>query len=88
MKELSRRDIWMLRRYYAKQFLLGRWHYWGCFWDLVWPAPKCPWCAANGIRATLEAVTTDRGEVQRCWQCGGEYKNGNLVWPERQGVEK
>jgi len=41
----------------------------------------CPHCAANGIKATLERVTTARGEVDRCWQCGGEYRDGVLVWP-------
>lgn len=35
----------MLRRYYAKQLLLGRWQYWRAFWRSLWAtpveAPKC-----------------------------------------------
>lgn len=42
---------------------------------------QCPHCASNGIRATLERVVTARGDVDRCWQCGGEYRDGKLVWP-------
>jgi hypothetical protein len=42
----------------------------------------CPRCYANSIVATLRATVTARGEVQRCWQCGGEYRDGKLVWPE------
>jgi hypothetical protein len=42
----------------------------------------CPHCLANGISASLRSTTTARGEVQRCWQCGGEYRDGKRVWPE------
>jgi len=42
----------------------------------------CSYCLENGIRASLRPTTTARGEVQRCWQCGGEYQNGKRVWPE------
>jgi hypothetical protein len=43
---------------------------------------SCPHCAANGIVATLELTTTARGQVERCWQCGGEYAGDDLVWPK------
>lgn len=42
----------------------------------------CPHCLENGISASLQPTTTARGEVQRCWQCGGEYLDGKRVWPE------
>lgn len=42
----------------------------------------CPHCLKNDISATLEATITARGEVRRCWQCGGEYRYGVRVWPE------
>lgn len=42
----------------------------------------CPHCYANGLTAHLQTTVTKRGEVQRCWQCGGEYRDGKLVWPE------
>lgn len=42
----------------------------------------CAHCLSNNIRASLQTVTTARGEVQRCWQCGGEYRDGVRVWPE------
>lgn len=42
----------------------------------------CPHCVGNGIRASLQPTVTERGEVQRCWQCGGEYRDGVCVWPE------
>lgn len=51
-------------------------------------APPCPHCAANGIKATLQAVTTARGSVMRCWQCGGEYRGGERVWPVQAAPTK
>jgi len=42
---------------------------------------QCLHCAANGVRASLQTVTTARGEVRRCWQCGGEYQDDVRVWP-------
>lgn len=42
---------------------------------------RCPHCCKNGIRATLEPAITARGRVERCWQCGGEYVKGELVYP-------
>lgn len=43
---------------------------------------RCPHCEKNGIKATLQTVVTKRGDVWRCWQCGGEYNDeGDLVWP-------
>jgi hypothetical protein len=44
------------------------------------PSP-CPHCAGNGIRALLRTINTARGAVQRCWQCGGEYRDGVRIWP-------
>lgn len=41
----------------------------------------CPHCTLHGLRTTLQRVATARGEVDRCWQCGGEYSEGILVWP-------
>lgn len=41
----------------------------------------CLHCQANGIWASLQSATTARGEVERCWQCGGEYHDGVLVHP-------
>ena len=41
----------------------------------------CLHCQANGIWASLQSITTARGEVERCWQCGGEYRDGVLVHP-------
>lgn len=43
---------------------------------------RCPHCEKNGIRATLEPVGTSRGNVDRCWQCGGEYVGDDLVYPK------
>lgn len=46
----------------------------------------CPHCLGNNISAHLQATVTERGEVRRCWQCGGEYRYGMRVWPEPPGV--
>lgn len=43
---------------------------------------RCPHCAENDIKATLESVNTARGRVDRCWQCGGEYQKDVRVWPK------
>jgi hypothetical protein len=71
----------------------------GAIWQtlLTWRRRRnvaCPHCAAralsfrdNEVRELpiLQSVTTPRGYVLRCWQCGGEYAenvNGlRLVWP-------
>lgn len=42
----------------------------------------CPHCLGNGISATVQTTVTARGDVRRCWQCGGEYRDGVRVWPE------
>lgn len=39
------------------------------------PAVRCPHCANGGWRPLLNAVTTERGAVMRCWNCGGEFVN-------------
>ena len=41
----------------------------------------CPHCEKNGIWVTLEPVVTPRGNVERCWQCGGEYVGDDCVHP-------
>lgn len=46
----------------------------------------CPHCLGNNISASLQKTVTARGEVRRCWQCGGEYVDGVRVWPEPPGV--
>ena len=43
---------------------------------------RCPHCADNGIRATLEPAISARGRVDRCWQCGGEYIGEKRVHPK------
>ncbi len=46
----------------------------------------CQHCLGNGISASLQATVTERGNVMRCWQCGGEYRDGVRVWPEPPDV--
>jgi hypothetical protein len=44
-------------------------------------SPQCPHCIERGVIRHLAPVTTDRGEILRCWECGGEYQDGVRVWP-------
>jgi hypothetical protein len=65
----------------------------GALWQtaLTWRRRRnvaCPHCAKRSLKATLQSVTTARGYVLRCWQCGGEYaqyEDGlRRVWPTEQ----
>ena len=50
-------------------------------------ARSCPWCLTKGYHASLELTLTGRGDVLRCWNCGGEYAFVLLqppVYPSRE----
>ena len=54
---------------------------------------QCPHCTTHDLVSTLEHVTTKRGRVLRCWQCGSEYaeleRTSALrqVWPQKTKVK-
>lgn len=69
MTTLSRRDLWKLRVYYAKQVLLGRWVYWDL---LVYSMRRSPGAEHVPVGEVFchHSWEADEDGVRCCVYCG------------------